>query len=517
MIRILAFAYFLCFFDILSAQPTYFAAGINEADGLRHLEVLTSDSLAGRETGTEGNSKAAQYAARHFQNLGLQPIVDGTYFQRIAFKSENFRGNKLTIATKEYAPMWDFYSFPAFNSDIDLETSEILFLGYGIESSKYNDYKNVDVKGKVLLIFNNEPLKKDSTSWITKKKEPSEWTTDLTKKVAVATKYGAKAVIIIDGNLQKNIKQFRNSYLNTTMRVFNEANPVDSFCNAVYISTTMARALIGDAYPEVVAAREYIFKKGRSKHFLIKTQFHIDQKKNIKSIYSQNVLGYIEGTDPKLKKELIVVSAHLDHLGMKGEQIYRGADDDASGTSAVLEIAEAFAEAKKKGQGPRRSVLCILFTGEEKGLLGSEYYTTYPVFPLENTVANVNIDMIGRVDDYHISNPNFIYVIGSDKLSSELHEINEAMNESYTRLELDYRYNDEKDPNRYYYRSDHYNFAKNNIPVVFYFNGTHEDYHRPTDTVDKINLPIWAKRAKLAFYTTWELANRERRIKVDKL
>lgn len=516
MTRLITVVFFLFSFSYLLAQnATYFAAGINEEDAKKHMTVLTSDSLAGRETGTEGNLKAAQYAARHFEQLGL-PTVNGSYFQKIAFKSENFKGNKVQINSKEYAPMWDYYSFPSLSSDIDLETAEILFLGYGIETDRYNDYKNVDVEGKVLLIYNNEPLKKDSTSWITRRKEPSEWTTDLTKKVTTATKHGAKALIIIDGNLQKNINQFRNSYLNTTLKVFNENVSRDSFCNAVYVSTTMAKALIGAAFEDVVSARNYIVKKGKPKRFSISTKLKILQEKNIRTIFSQNILGYIEGTDPKLKDELIIVSAHIDHLGTRAENIYRGADDDASGTTAVLEIAEAFAEAKKKGQGPRRSVLCILFTGEEKGLLGSEYYTTYPIFPLKNTVANVNIDMIGRVDDNHSKNPNFIYVIGSDKLSSELHTINENMNSEYTQLELDYRYNDEKDPNRYYYRSDHYNFAKNGIPVVFYFNGTHEDYHRPTDTMDKINFSIWAKRAKLAFYTTWELANRDKRIKVDK-
>ena len=180
-----------------------------------------------------------------------------------------------------------------------------------------------------------------------------------------------------------------------------------------------------------------------------------------------------------------------------------------------MEIAKAFAEAKQKGQGPRRSVLCMLVTGEEKGLLGSNYYTTYPIFPLKNTVADVNIDMIGRVDAEHTQNPDYIYVIGADKISSELHQINEMMNQNYTGLKLDYRYNDEADPNRYYYRSDHYNFAKNNIPVVFYFNGTHEDYHRTTDDIEMINFDKMAGIGRLIFHTLWELANRPDRIVVD--
>jgi Zn-dependent M28 family amino/carboxypeptidase len=181
----------------------------------------------------------------------------------------------------------------------------------------------------------------------------------------------------------------------------------------------------------------------------------------------------------------------------------------------VIEIAEAFAKAKAEGHGPRRSILFMTVSGEEKGLFGSQYYVENPVYPLENTVANLNIDMVGRVDKKHKDNPNYLYLIGSDKLSTELHKISENANSTYTNLTFDYTYNHPNDPNRFYYRSDHYNFAKNNIPVIFYFNGSHEDYHKETDTVDKINFSILETRAKLVFYTAWELANREERIKVD--
>jgi Zn-dependent M28 family amino/carboxypeptidase len=196
---------------------------------------------------------------------------------------------------------------------------------------------------------------------------------------------------------------------------------------------------------------------------------------------------------------------------MKGDQIYNGADDDASGTSAVMEIAQAFKLAKQDGNGPKRSVLFINLTAEEKGLFGSMWYVEHPLFPLENTIADLNIDMVGRVDEAHLENPNFIYLIGSDKLSSDLHEISEQANKKYVNLDLDYTYNQEGDPNRFYYRSDHYNFAKNNIPVIFYFNGVHEDYHQPSDTADKIDFDLLQKRTELVFYTAWELANRDER------
>ena len=230
---------------------------------------------------------------------------------------------------------------------------------------------------------------------------------------------------------------------------------------------------------------------------------------------SENVVAFIEGNEKP--DEIIVISAHLDHIGIsKNGDINNGADDDGSGTVAILEIAEAFQKAVKEGHGPKRSILFLHVTGEEIGLYGSRYYTDEnPLFPLENTVVNLNIDMIGRVDPKHEGKDNYLYLIGSDKLSKELHDISEKVNDTFINMEFDYTYNDDNDPNRFYYRSDHYNFAKNNIPVIFYFNGTHADYHRPTDTPDKINYEFLETRTRLIFHTAWELANRTDRIKVD--
>jgi acetylornithine deacetylase/succinyl-diaminopimelate desuccinylase-like protein len=234
---------------------------------------------------------------------------------------------------------------------------------------------------------------------------------------------------------------------------------------------------------------------------------------NKKYIKGENIIGYIEGTD--LKDELLVITAHYDHLGTKEDSlIYNGADDNGSGTSSIMEIAQAFMLAKKEGKGPRRSVLIMPVSGEEKGLLGSKYYADNPIYPLENTIANLNVDMIGRIDDYH-DNPDYVYLIGSDRLSTELHQISEDVNKQHINLELDYKFNEEDDPNRYYYRSDHYNFAKNNIPVIFYFNGVHADYHKTTDTVDKIHFGKIQKISRYIFLTAWELANRNERPKLD--
>lgn len=230
-------------------------------------------------------------------------------------------------------------------------------------------------------------------------------------------------------------------------------------------------------------------------------------------VVTENVLAIIPGTE--IPDEYIILSAHLDHIGIHDGQINNGADDDGSGNVTLLEIAEAFQAAVLDGNGPKRSLVFLHVTGEEKGLLGSKYYVDHPLLPLENTVVNLNVDMVGRLDPKREDkDPNYIYLIGSDKLSQELHEVSEQTNAKYTQLKLDYTYNADDDPNRFYYRSDHYNFAEKNIPIIFYFNGTHADYHKPTDTPDKINYDILEKRAQLIFYTAWELANRKERIQL---
>ena len=231
---------------------------------------------------------------------------------------------------------------------------------------------------------------------------------------------------------------------------------------------------------------------------------------------SENVVAFIQGSE--FPEEIIVLSAHLDHVGVdeKGN-VFNGADDDGSGTIAMLEMAEAFQRAVKDGNGPKRSILFLHVTGEEIGLYGSRYYTENPIFPLANTVCNLNTDMIGRIAPDKVDTPNYIYLIGSDRLSQELHDVSAQIAKKYSDLEIDYTYNDLDDPNRFYYRSDHYNFAKNNIPVIFYFNGVHEDYHKISDTPDKIAYELMEKRTKLIFHTAWEIANRKQRITADKL
>ena len=240
----------------------------------------------------------------------------------------------------------------------------------------------------------------------------------------------------------------------------------------------------------------------------------LNAKRNDNLPDSENIWAYIEGSEKP--DEIIVISAHYDHVGIKDGEVYNGADDDGSGTVALLEIAQAFEIAKKEGHGPKRSILFLHMTGEEHGLLGSSYYSEHPLFPIAKTITDINIDMIGRHDEFHNESSNYVYLIGSDYLSTDLFNICEAANKNYVNLSLDYKFNDRADPNRFYYRSDHYNFAKNGIPSVFLFSGVHADYHKPTDEVDKIEFEALKKRTQLAFSIAWELANRDNRPVVDK-
>ncbi len=299
---------------------------------------------------------------------------------------------------------------------------------------------------------------------------------------------------ITDSELKTHLYQFADDKMQGRMTGSDGQKMAAAYLKNFYISEGIAAPKGTDYYQKIPA--EYFNSKSGS-------------------IDSENVVAFIKGSEKP--EEVIVISAHYDHVGMKNGDIYNGADDDGSGTVSILEIAQAFQMAVKKGQGPKRSILFLHVTGEEIGLYGSKYYTENPLFPLANTVCDLNIDMVGRIDPDKGDNHNYIYLIGSDKLSQELHDVSELVNTTYTQLELDYKFNDDNDPNRFYYRSDHYNFAEKNIPIIFYFNGVHEDYHKPTDTPDKIEYELMAKRAQLVFQTAWEIANREGRITADKL
>lgn len=496
-----------------------FAASIKAEDLKKHLLVLASKEYEGRETGTEGQKKTIKYLAGFYKDNGLENVTPD-FFQSYDITLLGPDGMFIDIDDKKYEFLKDYYYFPGFE-DVEIVSQDVIFCGYGISDTarKYDDYKGLEVKDKVVAILEDEPMDAEGNSLFTGKKDLSHWSTNRRLKIEQARKRGAKALLIVVDKMDEKINKYRHSIekpqANIEKKEKKEEKRVgdDKRIPMVYISYEMADRLFGkDA---VKGFRDKINADKKTYSAISDKVFHLKLKRVPQKQTAENVLGFIKGSEKP--EEVIVISAHLDHLGKHGDKIYYGADDDGSGTVAVLELAQAFKEAAKKGFTPKRSLLFINFSGEEKGLLGSQYYSEHPVFPLENTVADLNIDMIGRLDKDHANNPNYTYVIGSDKLSTDLHKINEAANKNYVNIDLDYTYNRPNDPNRFYYRSDHYNFAKNNVPVIFYFTGVHEDYHQPTDTVDKIDFNKMEKITRLVFYTAWELANRKDRIKVDSI
>lgn len=479
----------------------------------KNLSVLASDEYEGRETGQKGQAMAAEYITRYYKDLGIPPLsqLKEGYQQAYPLAVFNPPELKFTVNKKTYKQPVDYYSWTNITGDTNITITDIEFCGYGINTLTYNDYDKINVKNKAVMIFSGEPFRTDGKSIISQSTESSPWTTNYRTKQAEARKQGIKYLIIADTNIATSYAQQERRIKHNRMAIDNGSAPDYPFI--IYISKQVAEEILSLSKQKINAIKNSISSTGKPVHFAIKTNIECNLKQGKEKTSAENVMAYIEGTD--LKNELLVISAHYDHLGIQDGKVYNGADDDGSGTVAVMQLAKTFVQAKKQGAGPRRSMLFLNFSGEEKGLLGSEYYAEHPVFELKNTVCDLNIDMIGRLDDTHKGNPNYVYLIGSDKLSSELHKISEQANTTYTNLKLDYTYNDENDPNRFYYRSDHYNFAKNNVPVIFYFNGVHEDYHEPTDDVEKIDFAKMEKISKLVFFTAWKLANQTERIKID--
>ena len=511
-------------------QAATYAATIRQADLRQHLTVLASDAFEGRETGQAGQKKAADYLARQLAALGLRGPVknsDNAYLQHFEVaRGRPAEGGYLQVGGQRYAWLRDFFSYGPILSPFPVETvGQPVFAGFGIDHPSYPDYAGLDVRGKDVLVLMGEPQDAKGRSLLTGTREGGEWESGV-KKILAAKQKGARSIFFLTFGATADF-QAQAAQLAPLLRepAFALADPGPAVPDAareeaptgigVYlVSPEMGQRLAGTTEDNL---RAYVGAIGKKKAPVpLNFQppaFTVLLPQQQDKLTTENVMGFLEGSDKK--DEVLVVSAHYDHLGMKHDTIYNGADDDGSGTVAVLEIAQAFAQAKKDGHGPRRSVLFVLMTGEEEGLFGSEYYTAHPVLPLAGTVANLNIDMVGRTDQPHAGKPDFVYVVGDDKLSWELHTVNEAANSKYAQLTLDYAYNADDDPEQLYYRSDHYNFARRGIPVIFFTSGLHQDYHKATDDVDKIEFGPLEKRARLVFHTAWELANRDNRPALD--
>jgi hypothetical protein len=378
-----------------------------------------------------------------------------------------------------------------------------------------------------MYISTGEPTK-DGVSKISGAATPSDWTGPRSRKrqayilsknpalmlAVIASPTGAGALSGAGAGRGAGMQR----ELPMTLKKEGPAAPI-----TIILPQATADILLKSTGKTIADLKAAIDQSGTPQSQTVKTDLTVDYATQEIPVKAVDVLGFLPGSDPKLKDEVLVISGHYDHIGLvrdpnATDKVNNGADDDGSGTTGVLTIAKAFAQAKKDGKGPRRSILFLGNVGEEKGLLGSEYYTDHPVIPLERTIADLNIDMIGRVGEEYIGkadSANYVYVIGSSMLSTDLHKAGDNANNLYTKMKLDYKYDDPADPNRFYYRSDHYNFAKHNVPIIFYFNGVHADYHRPGDEVSKINFPLLAKRAQLVFYTAWDLANADNRPVVD--
>ena len=509
---------FIGFAQISSAQTdaaTKYAELVNQNFLKKHLTVIAGDEMEGRETGKEGQRKAAAYIEQFFKTTGLKmPVSQNGYQQMYPLYEDSLLTANLKIGTQTAAHGKDFLLGQSNELNKNINSPGFVFVGYGIEDVNYSDYKNLDVKGKTVITVLGEPKAADKYL-VSGTDKTSKWTfPGIPEKVALAAAKGASQVILISPN-QPEFSERSVSNVQKTRMYFpskDDKNPT----LFLYISHNFAKKVLGDKAANFIETARKKEAFTSSDYLQNKETVSFDFKKDRTTTLASNVLGVVEGSDKK--DEYIFVTAHYDHLGMRNGVIYNGADDDGSGTVAVMAMGAAFAKAKAEGNGPRRTMVFMTLSGEEKGLWGSEYYSDHPVYPLDKTSVDLNIDMIGRNDTERSTadSNNYIYVVGHDKLSSELPIINEAANNKHTKLVLDYKFDDPKDPNRIYFRSDHYNFARKGVPVLFFYDGMLKaDYHKPTDTVDKINWELYEKRAKLVFYTAWEMANRNEMLKRD--
>jgi hypothetical protein len=480
-----------------------------------HLQFLASDELGGRYTLAPNFAISARYLASHLEGYGFHGAGDhGGFlqtFEVIAAKPDTAQSSlELTLDGKtETYKFGDFVTLAPTSGSAE---GKVVFVGTGISSpsQKHDDYANVDVKGKIVLYASGIPEGVDSSRLA--ENEQGE---------GAARAHGAVGLFQIAP--QRLAEAMRNRTLGERFsgrESVRLAREVEGRLPSATLGADLAEKLLSSAGLSLKGVFEAINKKQPLEPKALDASAHLTIAAQQTRYTTQNVAGILEGTDPQLKKEYVVFSAHYDHLktGPKGE-IFHGADDDGSGTTSLLAIAHAMSLDR-----PKRSVLVIFHAGEELGLLGSLYNTDYaPVVPLDRMVVDLNIDMIGRSkplgdqerEDEHLSDAHTVYLVGSNRISKELHKISEDTNSEFQKLTLDYYYNDPNNPERIYFRSDHWNYAKHGVPIIFYFDGVHVDYHKPSDTVDKIDFKKMTQIARLVFETGWRIANLDHRLKSD--
>lgn len=519
-----------CFAQIKPLVPNKdaikFGKAISAENAYKHLSVLASDAYEGRETGKKGAWMAADYIRDYFKSLGLKGPVDGGYFQKIDLANYSVSESMFTINGQPKEAYKDFVipSNSVGLSGFTFSSNDLVFVGYGLTKDTYNDFEGVNVEGKVVLMFATG----DPTAKAGDKVDRRQAMMARAKKMTFLAQNKAKAVILIDPSLD-NMTEDRKASFTGGSNVMKTQENIDRMkkqnpFTSISISTATANEILKTANTSVEAVQKKIAETMKPASQTLSVAISASAMKKETPVRCENVLGFLEGTDPILRKEVLVLTGHYDHIGITPEvegpdKINNGADDDGSGTTGVLLMAKAFTDAKKAGKGSKRSILFMTVVGEEKGLWGSEWYSEHPIFPVENTIADLNTDMIGRIGEEYLGKPdsaNYIYSVGSKMLSSDLATLQDRVNATYTKMKLDFKYDDPKDTERIYYRSDHYNFAKLGIPIIFYYDGMlQQDYHRPGDEISKINFPLLAKRAHLTYYIAWELANQAKRPVVD--
>lgn len=497
--------------------PEKYASLINRDDLKKHLTIVASAEMEGRETATPGQKRAAAYIEAQFKQIGLLtlPGLNGYQQSYPLFKDSMVRSN-LSIGKMKFHFGKDYLVSPNSAENALIKSKEIVFVGYGIGDKNYDDYAGKDVKGKIVVFFTGEP-KQDGNYIISGTTKNSNWGgfSGANKKAILAKQKGALLALSINPNLDSFTNSALENAKKTNVYYPRPVTKENEKATVAIILPITARIIFGSAEFDPVLSKAKLATSLLASRLEKNARIKFDYQKLQISYSSSNVIGYLEGSDKK--DEFVFLTGHYDHLGKRDNVIYYGADDDGSGTVSVIEMAQAFAKAKSEGHGARRSIIFMTVSGEEKGLWGSEYYSDHPLVPLDHTTVDLNTDMVGRIDPNRKigDSTNYVYVIGDDKLSSDLKPISSSVNKKYTNLELDYKFNDPADPERIYFRSDHYNFARKGVPIIFFFDGIHKDYHRPTDTVDKINFDLMEKRVRFIFLIAWNMADRENMLKRD--
>jgi len=503
------------------------ADAITAAQLKDYLSFIAADEMEGRDTPSRGLDITAKFLATNLSRWGFKPAGgDGTFFQKIALRKDSIDAAETHVQLNaETLVFGEDYIPLAANGDV---TAPLVFAGNGWfhKSKNLDPYKSVDPKGKIVIIFS--PLN-GLPSGFTRADLAGKQGEDWMNPVTYAISKGAVGIIAVPdfqylANWDRNRSRLTERP-NSTVEKFQVAAgpqlprivPAPRVTNSLFLGEKHTAASL----VELAASGQ--LPESFSLHPDKKLTIRVRVKSE--SAATQNVVAVFEGSDPILKNEYVALGAHYDHVGsapaVNGDSVYNGADDDGSGTTALLAMAEALAKTSKR---PRRSVLFVWHAGEEKGLWGSRYFTAYPTVPLENIVTQINLDMIGRAKKEADTNPrnknlsgsNGIYVIGSKLMSTELGELTETVNKLYLNLSFDYRYDDPADPNRFFFRSDHINYARKGIPIVFFFDGEHEDYHGRGDSADKIDYQKMERVTRTVYMMVWELASRPARPKVDK-